>query len=395
MKKGNGKINNFMNWADTRYGHAKEEKSNSIPLTSHSPPLPQPTITYDIRNNRIYPESQMYSQPNEISQAQMRITKAREENLALKRLIAQKNIQNTTPSVSTSPQIQDKRPTDSFLHHSHVSSTLQVPSEANNKSNTEGNQKNRPHEHTNNQNRSPTESNVLHPNISRPTSNHSPTPITSPSLPVVESDFPPRPKKTSRKSEKRKLQREKEKEQRTLLEQSITDLKRFSEHLDAAIDDNKKLLAGDIPVLDSKLNQIDKKNAEADREKKKKMKLEEKQRRQRMKLQMDSLLQGQNLNILPRWRHRLRGNMNPKPEEILKGKGLFRVAYYLVMHFYVKPRLSIRNRKAQTKSSEMDSLLKSLLLFIDNTSHWLGKLVKTPISSIIQVFCLPLYSHTP
>lgn len=393
MRKGNGKINNFLNWADSRYGNGRDEKS--VPLStssSQSSTLPQPTITYDIRNNRIYPESQTSPAVYEISQAQLRIAKAREENLALKRIIAQKNIQNNSPlpqylqNTSTSSIPQNKSSISSIKQNPHSSIS---PSNIQSSSTQPNLENNKNVEHYEIQ---PTSNSSL----PVPPSNNSTTPpvLQVDPLPETISHVPPQTKKISKNNEKRKLRKEKESAQRILLQQSIADLQRFSEHLDATIDDNKKLLLGDLPLLDTKFNLMDMKITEAEREKKKKMKLEEKQKRQKLKLQMDSLLQGQNLNILPLWRHRLRGTINPKPEEVLKGKSMFRVAYYMVMHFYVKPRLSVQNRKAQTKSSEMDSLLKSLLLFIDNTSHWLGKLIKIPISSIIQVpFLLLIFSN--
>jgi hypothetical protein len=414
MRKGNGKIGDFMSWADSRYGGGRDAKPSSSNLASN-PALPPPsTITYDIRNNRIFPDP--YQQNDDVSQAKLRIAKAREENLALKRIIAEKSIQHNNHNPNSAPPVTGNQKSHSLpqsVNHQSDSQSDFHPSPPHHESIHSHHE-----EHQNRVKRNPSPVPIeatSQPSRSRPTSNHSlPKQTSSDSLiPPSDSEdlnsqsskpplhsspsssssslLPPKPKKkkkqkTSEQIQKKKLQKEKESQQRNLLEQSLTDLKRFSHHLDAAIDDNKKLLNGDLPILDSKLNLLDQnKMTEAEREQKKKLKMEEKQKRQKLKLQMDSLIRGQILNILPRWRHRLRGNWNPKPEEILKGKSLFRVGYLMVMYFYVKPRHAIQHRKAQTKSSEMDSFLKSLLLLIDNTGHWIGKLIKLPISSIIQV----------
>jgi hypothetical protein len=395
MRKGNGKIGNFVNWAESRYGGSVDEKQ---PSTQQSPPIPQPIISYDLRNNRIYPDQNQ--ETNEISQAKMRIARAREENLALKRIIVQKNLQNNQPM--TNPSDLRSIPFTSSKQGSNQKEQYSSPT----LSSTQESNSIRPYQN-------PDSSQSLRATSNEPIRHSPPTleptnlPLQAPLVPIIHSppitpltqnepssshplSLPPsHPSKEnliSKKKQKKQIRKEKETEQRDLLSQSIADLKRFSSHLDAAIDDNKKLLLDENPLLtNSESKYSDLKLNELEREKKKRKKMEEKQRRQKLKLQMDSLLRGQVLNILPLWRHRLRGNVNPKPEEILKGKSLFRVGYLMVMHFYVKPRLTIHHRKAQTKASEMDSLLKSLLLFTDNTGHWLGKLVKLPVSSIIQV----------
>jgi hypothetical protein len=423
MRKGNGKIGNFMSWADSRYGGGKEDKPSSH-NSSPNPALPQPsTITYDIRNNRIFPDPYHQNQNDEVSQAKLRIAKAREENLALKRMIVEKSIQNNHQNYNPAPssnQIPSQIPSHSFPQSGYPqqesrSNLSHSPPPHHESPHSRSHHEDHQNPAKRNPSPVPTES-MSHPARSRPTSNHSLSNQTSSDLPIhppshedLDSQsahrssisLPPKPKvknqnqkkidkeKQKERIEKRKLQKEKQSEQRNLLEHSIADLKRFSNHLDAAIDDNKKLLQGDLPILLNQSNNKSMKMTEAEREAKKKLKLEEKQRRQKLKLQMDSLLRGQVLNILPRWRHRLRGNWNPKPEEILKGKSLFRVGYLMVMYFYIKPRRAIQHRKAQTKASEMDSFLKSLLLLIDNMGHWIGKLVKLPISSIIQVLPSP------
>jgi hypothetical protein len=429
MRKGNGNIGNFVNWAESRYGGGARNEKQSVPqaVPPAAAPLPQPVLSYDLRNNRIYPDQNQ--EANEISQAKLRIARAREENLALKRIIVQKNLQNKTtaniidqrfapaPSSSSKQGKSYQEPTSSPMLSAPQETSSQPPYQMDTQSQPHRSMsREKPRDTSPSPSIESTHSSSQAPSVPL---THQPPRATLPATPLTQpheaasahsppsapsplspssSLLPPKQNQISKKKEKKLLRKEKAMEQRDLLSQSIADLQRFSNHLDAAIDDNTKLLLLTSTELasNSDSKSSDQKMVEKEREKKKKQqKAEEKQRRQKLKLQMDSLLRGQVLNILPLWRHRLRGNMNPKPEEILRGKSLFRVACLMVMQFYVKPHLAIQRRKAQTRSSEMDSMLKSLLLFIDNTGHWLGKLVKLPLSSIIQVSRSLHATHPP
>ena len=496
MKKSH--VENFKEWAASRYPNDNQIKEQNSSSTTQQPQQEE-IITYDIKGNKIYPQfpsssssispspSPFISLPyntnninnngNDLSIAQQRIIKAREENLALKRNIVQKNLQRNINSISylqndkpfISPRIinndQSEISNNSQYSNSlqnqniqNVSKQQQQPSHSQNQSQSISQQQQQHQQYrsmisedepkitaqqlntkpsssssfdfnnfeTKEQSQLPTNQKLNKPpsslnennvnnTIKKPiTSNPTTTNTTtffdnnseaeslnnrtennkpSDSMSNSNNNSSNSSNEASKNKEKKKLKKLKQMEQHNLLKQTITDMKRLSDHLNAAIDDNQKLLAGELSLYESK-GLINENNLpHEDYEKKKKQKQEEKQKRQKLKIQMDSLLQGQLLNILPLWRHRLRGNINPKSEEILKGKSLFRVACIVVLYFYVKPQISILNRKSQTRSSEMDSLLKSILLFLDNSGHWIGKVVRLPISSIIQVFFISFLLH--
>ena len=115
---------------------------------------------------------------------------------------------------------------------------------------------------------------------------------------------------------------------------------------------------------------------------------EEQIRRQEMKSKIHNLLSRNNDTYrMPLWRHRLAGEKSPSPDAVMKGQQLFRMAALLVLYFYVKPRMSVHKRKQSRKNAEAESLLKNIMLFLDACGGWVGKAVKVPLASIVQVRC--------
>lgn len=114
---------------------------------------------------------------------------------------------------------------------------------------------------------------------------------------------------------------------------------------------------------------------------------EENIRRKEIKDKINSLLQqyDKSNDRIPMWRHRMRGNFMPRPEQVLKGKALFRGVALAVWVFYAKPKVAVLNRKRNKKSTEEENFSKTLLLFRDACSSWLAKLNRLPVQSIQQV----------
>ena len=113
---------------------------------------------------------------------------------------------------------------------------------------------------------------------------------------------------------------------------------------------------------------------------------EERKKRAEARDKIDSLLNNEKLEFkIPRWKHELNGNMNPKPELVLKGKSLFRMAAYLVMYFYAKPIVRVRIMRIMGRDHLKEDLTKATLLALDTCASWLTTAAKVPITSIVQV----------
>lgn len=92
--------------------------------------------------------------------------------------------------------------------------------------------------------------------------------------------------------------------------------------------------------------------------------------------------------LMPLWRHRLLHPDIPlediPPEKILSGIRLFRVIVHGIRLMYCEPLLRVRKRKLSCKLKEISDWQRTLTVFIDACSSWMGKLVKVPIQSIEQ-----------
>ena len=114
-----------------------------------------------------------------------------------------------------------------------------------------------------------------------------------------------------------------------------------------------------------------------------------KRKRKEDKLKMKSLLKQLEHEKRPMWRHKLLGHdVKQIPEDkILKGKSLFRCIAVTILKLYCKPLLLVRAKQLARRESDRDDLAKTLQLFMDPCSTWLGKLVKTPMLSVQKVRC--------
>jgi hypothetical protein len=190
--------------------------------------------------------------------------------------------------------------------------------------------------------------------------------------------------KTSSKVKEKKGNGKRERKSKGRGEDSAVamELQKIRDHMAAMIDDNRDIMdqaassseagAGDLEELQQR----------------------EKKRRQEMKSKINSLLSKGDTYRMPLWRHRLAGTRNPLPESVMRGKQLFRMAARLVLHFYVQPQLRVQQRRQGRKNADLDALMKNLILFLEACGTWLGKAVKLPVASILQVVALiDTHSH--
>jgi hypothetical protein len=122
---------------------------------------------------------------------------------------------------------------------------------------------------------------------------------------------------------------------------------------------------------------------------------EENLRRKEIKDKINSLLQqyDKSNDRIPMWRHRMRGNFMPRPEQVLKGKALFRGIALAVYVFYAKPMVQVLVKKREKRSAEEENFSKTLLLFRDACNSWMAKLNRLPIQSIQQDMTLDFNPH--
>lgn len=118
--------------------------------------------------------------------------------------------------------------------------------------------------------------------------------------------------------------------------------------------------------------------------------LQEKRRRQEMKSKIHNLLSRGDTYRMPLWRHRLAGERDPPSERVMRGKQLFRVAARLVLYFFAQPRARVRSRRLGRRNADSDALLKNLILFLEACGLWIGKAIKVPVASVVQVCWLLL-----
>lgn len=108
----------------------------------------------------------------------------------------------------------------------------------------------------------------------------------------------------------------------------IADLAIIAEQMGRAISDNQAILA---PTFD-KDDIIAEKKLSKDAE------------RRRYKAVLES--RDERFDIMPLWRHRMKGRYNPPPSIVLKGKRLFKVIVWGIIIFYARPyTIMMRDKK--------------------------------------------------
>jgi hypothetical protein len=89
--------------------------------------------------------------------------------------------------------------------------------------------------------------------------------------------------------------------------------------------------------------------------------------------------------VMPLWRHKLNGRLDPPPETILKGKRLLRLIVRVVLYMFVRPTVAVMRRKLNAREVDRKDLQKTLKLLAGSFDDWLGKLVQLPVTSVAQV----------
>ena len=153
---------------------------------------------------------------------------------------------------------------------------------------------------------------------------------------------------------------------------SNEDLKLFLTQLQAMIQENSALLVHPDELKESVTQELDEEQ------------VHDKRKRNYLKEMLKNQISNRKQFAMPMWRHIAAGNPNPPPELVMKGISLFKCAANIIIAFVVRPRLSVRNKQAKIRQAETQSLMKSLKLYIDPTTNWLGKVVKIPLQTIVQ-----------
>ena len=131
-----------------------------------------------------------------------------------------------------------------------------------------------------------------------------------------------------------------------------------------AINDNKSILA---PKIDTDKEKLEIK-VSIDAEKK------------RYKAVLES--RDESHDVMPMWRHRMRGRFNPPPSLVLRGKRLFIVVVWGIIIFYARPYTCVMREKKKNRDRNTVELKKNITMFADGCDDWLGQLVRVTISSV-------------
>lgn len=191
-----------------------------------------------------------------------------------------------------------------------------------------------------------------------------------------------RPKRKPKKSKKQRLNAEKQAKEDEALAKSID---KIMGEVDNEIETNDSILEKEKKVVTSRVEGG--LNAPLDSFRMKELRRnEERKKRAEARDKIDSLLNNENLEFkIPRWKHELNGNKDPKPELVLKGKSLFRMAARVVLYFYAKPIVRVRIMRIMGRNQLKEDLTKATLLSLDTCASWLTSTTKVPITSIVQV----------
>jgi hypothetical protein len=94
-------------------------------------------------------------------------------------------------------------------------------------------------------------------------------------------------------------------------------------------------------------------------------------------------------DLMPLWRHRLRYPGIEKedipPHKVLSGVRLLRIIVHGIRVIHCEPLIRAKKRKLNFKPKEIHDWQRTMMVFMDACSSWIGKLVRVPIQSIEQV----------
>lgn len=89
--------------------------------------------------------------------------------------------------------------------------------------------------------------------------------------------------------------------------------------------------------------------------------------------------------VMPLWRHKLNGRMDPPKEAILKGVRLFRLIVRSLIMLFIRPIVTSLKHKLALRERQRKEFQKSLRIVSGSLDDWLGKLVALPVTSVTQV----------
>eukprot|EP00603_Paraphysomonas_imperforata_P011387 CAMPEP_0114453712 /NCGR_PEP_ID=MMETSP0104-20121206/2192_1 /TAXON_ID=37642 ORGANISM="Paraphysomonas imperforata, Strain PA2" /NCGR_SAMPLE_ID=MMETSP0104 /ASSEMBLY_ACC=CAM_ASM_000202 /LENGTH=849 /DNA_ID=CAMNT_0001626043 /DNA_START=129 /DNA_END=2678 /DNA_ORIENTATION=- len=386
--------------------HAQGAPSNAHPYSMRQPPAHHPQQLTNPRTSA------------DINEVKSKILQARARNLALKRVIVQRNLQQggkdtAVRSLSASSSrgvVAAKSSDDSNLPLSDAISDLESQLEKLKNSQNSQNQSITAQKDENEEAVVPKTHNVKDEEIfppektnrkeqrrmSRRQSTSSDEKHQRPEVPLLplgkkenisneeEDIIEPKvhPKKKA-KAKKKKMKPNTDREDRAA-EALTKALDQMMGEVNSEIETNQGVLGEEKKIVSSRVEGG--LNAPLDSYRVKELRRnEERKKRAEARIKIDSLLNNENLEFkIPRWKHIQNGNMDPKPEQILKGKSLFRMAAYLVLYFYAKPMVRVRVMRIMGRDMLKEDLTKATLLSLDTCASWLTSAIKIPLISIMQ-----------
>ena len=153
---------------------------------------------------------------------------------------------------------------------------------------------------------------------------------------------------------------------------SKEDLRLFLAQLEGLIQENNALLIHPDELKESVTQELDEEQAQ------------DKKKRNYLKEMLKNQISNKTQFAMPMWRHIAAGNHNPPPELVMKGIALFKCVANIVIALVVRPRLSVRDKQVNERNTEMRNLMKTLKLYIEPSTNWMGKIVKTPLQTVVQ-----------
>lgn len=110
----------------------------------------------------------------------------------------------------------------------------------------------------------------------------------------------------------------------------------------------------------------------------------ERKKRNYIKEMLKNQLNQRTLFCMPLWRHKLLGNPNPPPDFVMKGKAMFRCIVNMIICVFIRPMIAVRERNLRQREGARSDLMRTLNMYIDPTSAWIGKIIRIPVSSLVQ-----------
>ena len=94
-----------------------------------------------------------------------------------------------------------------------------------------------------------------------------------------------------------------------------------------------------------------------------------------------------------RYRHHFSGRPNPPIERILKGKRLWRAIAMGYIGIVIRPNIIITKVRKAARDRECQDFTNTIEVYSESSDIWLTKLVRIPLTSIIQVHKCHLCVH--